>query len=340
MNSLEFIILSLFILLFYVLESYKHLNIKNLIISLIFFVLNISFFIIVNIFYDNNLSYYFTLVFIIITTFILLHINKNRVSIIFYLLFILTYILLLYLGISINKYLDYLSIISVIILILIESNQKLIRKSYEQSSMEYQNKIIEKQVDEVQNIYNTMRGWRHDYHNHLQTLKAHLSMKNYELANLYLTELEKDLDSINYLVESGNVNLDAILNSKLSYANTKEININYKATVPNILTLKDIDLCVLIGNLIDNAVEACEKIKNSDKFIRLYIGIFKEQLYISITNSTNEFIRKLDDEYFTNKRGNHGHGLKRINKIVEKYNGYINRKNEPGVFVTEILLPL
>lgn len=51
-------------------------------------------------------------------------------------------------------------------------------------------------------------------------------------------------------------------------------------------------------------------------------------------------VRKLDEEYITHKRGNHGHGLKRINLIVEKYDGFINRKNEAGVFVTEIMLPL
>ena len=63
-------------------------------------------------------------------------------------------------------------------------------------------------------------------------------------------------------------------------------------------------------------------------------------LYISVSNATNETVRKLDEEYITHKRGNHGHGLKRINLIVEKYDGFINRKNEAGVFVTEIMLPL
>ena len=104
------------------------------------------------------------------------------------------------------------------------------------------------------------------------------------------------------------------------------------------LTVSDIDLCALIGNLIDNAVEACEGL--ADPYIRLYIGVLKNQLYISVTNATKDTVRKLDSEYITTKRGNHGHGLKRINLVVEKYEGYINRQNEPGVFVTEIMLPL
>lgn len=225
---------------------------------------------------------------------------------------------------------------------LTESNISYLKKTYEENTILYQNQLLTKQVNEVQNIYMTMRGWRHDYHNHLQTLKAYLKLGQAEEAAGYLGRLENDLDSINYLIESGNVNLDAILNSKLSLALKDEIDIHYKAEVPKELTVSDIDLCVLIGNLIDNAVESCNKMTGQEekRFIRLYVGVLKKQLYISVSNGTNEVIRKLDEDYITTKRGNHGHGLKRINNIVEKYEGYINRKNEPGVFVTEVMLPL
>lgn len=212
---------------------------------------------------------------------------------------------------------------------------------FEKRNIEYQNRLLEKQVQEVQNIYLTMRGWRHDYHNHLQSMKAYVKMKQYDRLGEYLALLEEDLDNVNQLIESGNVNLDAILNSKISLALKNGIEIDYKAACPAELTVSDIDLCALIGNLIDNAVEACEKIpEGGRRYIRLYIGRFKKQLYISVTNTTNEKVRKIDREYITKKRGNHGHGLKRINLVVEKYEGYINRQNEPGVFVTEIMLPL
>lgn len=217
---------------------------------------------------------------------------------------------------------------------------KAYQKSSEQKLIKFQNKLLEKQVEEVQNIYMTMRGWRHDYHNHLQTLKAHLKAEHTALAYAYLDELEQDLEDVNQLIETGNVNVDAILNSKLSLALKNEIAVDYTVIVPDSLTITDIDLCVLVGNLIDNAVEACEKVDGGKPFIRLYIGVLKKQLYISVTNATSEHERKLDEEYISKKRGNHGHGLKRINRIVEKYQGYINRKNEPGVFVTEIMLPI
>jgi len=216
----------------------------------------------------------------------------------------------------------------------------LIKTYYEKSTEAYQNKLVKNQIEEVNNVYMTMRGWRHDYHNHMQSLKAYLAMDDISEAKVYLDKLETDLDDINLLFDTGNIGVDAILNSKISLAIHNGIPVDYKATVPKETTVTDIDLCVVIGNLIDNAVESCEKVPKEQQFIRLYIGQFKEQLYISVSNATNETVRKLDEEYITHKRGNHGHGLKRINLIVEKYDGFINRKNEAGVFVTEIMLPL
>jgi len=224
--------------------------------------------------------------------------------------------------------------------ILIAAIRILLVRYYEKSTANYQNKLLKNQIDEVHNVYMTMRGWRHDYHNHMQSLKAYLAMDNVVEAREYLDKLETDLEDINLLFDTGNIGVDAILNSKISLAIHNGIPVDYKATVPKETTVTDIDLCVILGNLIDNAVESCRKVEKEAQFIRLYIGTFKQQLYISVSNATNETVRKLDEEYITNKRGNHGHGLKRINKIVEKYEGYINRKNEAGVFVTEIMLPL
>ncbi len=232
------------------------------------------------------------------------------------------------------------AVLLVLFFFLCEGGQRFMRQSWEQRTAQYQNQILEQQIAEVQNIYQTMRGWRHDYHNHMQVLKAYLTADQEDQAKDYLERLEQDLDHVAQWIETGNVRVDAIINSKISLAMQNEIDVNYKVTVPEHLTVTDIDLCVLIGNLIDNGVEACEKMEEGRKFIRLYIGVLKKQLYISVTNATSEVVRKLDEEYITTKRGNHGHGLKRINGIVEKYNGYINRKNEPGVFVTEIMLPL
>ena len=205
---------------------------------------------------------------------------------------------------------------------------------------EFQDSVLKKQRDEVENVYNTMRGWRHDYHNHMQTLKAYLSMNQLEEMSAYLDHLEEDLDSIDIAIRTGNTSVNAILSSKVSIAQRNNINVNCKATVPPKLKISDVHLCTIIGNLLDNAIESCQKVAADKRFIRIYIGLFKEQLYISITNSTNQTQRKKLTELITSKKGEHGFGLKRIDKIVAQYDGYLNRKNEPGVFATEIMLPI
>ncbi len=212
---------------------------------------------------------------------------------------------------------------------------------YEKRILEYQRKAMEKQVAEVNEIYMTMRGWRHDYHNHLQKLAAHLTEGQIEEAKKYIGELGESLDNIKAKYQTGNVSLDAILNSKLSIVEKEGIAINCKVEIGESLTVSDIDLCILLGNLIDNAAEACRGIPDeAERFLRIYMCIRKQQLYISVSNATNEVIRKLDAEYVSKKRGDHGHGLKRINIVVDKYGGFIKRANEPGVFATEIMLPL
>ena len=237
----------------------------------------------------------------------------------------LSMIFFVFYGVLTNQLLLFLGL-SLLLYGVGSANQRFLRRSYEERMMEYQNKIPVQQMEEVNNIYQIMRGWRHDYHNHLQNLKAQLRMNQIPEAQAYLNELEQDLDDIYELVDSGNLNVDAILNSKLSMALKKDIALDYKATVPPKLKVTDLDLCVILGNLIDNAMEACETVE-SGRFIRLYIGVFKQQLYISLSNATSEVVRKLDEEYITQKRGNHGHGLTRINMELEKYGGYINRKN-------------
>ncbi|OPJ64381.1 sensor histidine kinase [Clostridium oryzae] len=206
----------------------------------------------------------------------------------------------------------------------------------------FQNDLITKHCDEVQNIYRQMRGWRHDYHNHIQTMKAHLVLGQTKELESYLSKLDDDLSSVDTVLKTGNVMVDAILNSKISLALSKKINVNAKAIVPKKLNISEIDLCVIIGNLIDNAMEACLKQANeNDRFIRVYIDILKEQLYISISNSDGGIIKKNGRTYISTKNSaTHGFGLMRVDRIVEKYAGYVNRQNEEGVFATEVMLPL
>ena len=205
----------------------------------------------------------------------------------------------------------------------------------------FQNELVNKHYDEVETMYRKMRGWRHDYHNHIQVLKAHIHLKEYEQADEYLDMLAEDLTAVDTVLKTGNVMVDAILNSKLAMMKERGIRMDVTAVVPQEVGISGVDLSVLIGNLLDNAMEACMRVeKKEDRFIRIYIDIVKKQLYISVINSMEGMAKRNGAQYLSSKGGLHGFGILRIDSIVSKYHGYINRQSEQGVFATEVMLPL
>ncbi|HML49751.1 MAG TPA: GHKL domain-containing protein [Clostridia bacterium] len=183
----------------------------------------------------------------------------------------------------------------------------------------YQNDLMAKHIEEVHGIYRQMRGWRHDYHNHIQAMKAYRALGQNDKLDAYLIELDRDLTRVDQIVKSGNVMVDAIVNSKLSLAKANGIRIHAKAVVPMELALSELDLCVVIGNLLDNAMEACLRLEDaSQRFIRVYIDIKKDQLYLSVTNASGGPVRKFGGRYLSSKSGIHGFGLVRVDKIIDK----------------------
>jgi sensor histidine kinase regulating citrate/malate metabolism len=171
-------------------------------------------------------------------------------------------------------------------------------------------------------------------------MKAYRALNETEKIDSYLDNLETELNQIDTLVKSGNVSVDAILNSKLSLAKARKITVSVKALVPKNLSISEIDLCVIIGNLLDNAIEACLKIENTDeRVIRCYMDIKRDSLYISVTNTNGGQILKQNGKYSTTKSEEHGFGLARVDRVVEKYEGYIKRRNEEGAFTSEVMLP-
>lgn len=206
----------------------------------------------------------------------------------------------------------------------------------------YQSDLMEKHCEEVENMYRQTRGWRHDLKNHMQTMKAHMAMGEMEALEKYINELDADLTTVDRVIKTGNVMIDAVLNSKLSLARSKNIQVEAKAIVPTELPISEVDLSVILGNLMDNAMEACMKIEEEEnRFLRVYIDVLKGQLYIYVMNSMKDNPKRFGKLYLTTKdRRDHGFGLMRIDKVVEKYRGYLDRQNEEGVFATEVMLPL
>ncbi len=200
----------------------------------------------------------------------------------------------------------------------------------------FENEIIKKYYAEVENMYLKMRGWRHDYRHHIQTMKVYAAQGELDEISDYLDMLDHDLTNVETVIRTGNRMADAILNSKLSLAAKKNIRVKAEAKIPVSLAVPAVDLCIVIGNLLDNAMEACMELPEKERLIRLYVEMKGRYLYLALTNTA---VGKKKRDFRTTKGEGHGFGLSRIDAIVKKYGGYVTRASEDGAFSTEVLLP-
>ena len=107
-----------------------------------------------------------------------------------------------------------------------------------------------------------------------------------EQISKYLDELDEDLSTVDTVIKTGNKMTDAILNSKISLAKSKHIPVVADAYVPVALKTSEMDLCIIIGNLFDNAIEASLQLPEEKRMIRIYMDMKNTQLYMSFTNFT------------------------------------------------------
>ncbi|MEE0381711.1 MAG: ATP-binding protein [Oscillospiraceae bacterium] len=204
----------------------------------------------------------------------------------------------------------------------------------------YQRELIETHYREVENMYRQIRGWRHDYRNHIQMMKVLAANGDMDALKAYLDELDTDLNTVDTVVKTGNPMADAILNSKISLARSRNIPTQVDAHIPVKLEMSELDLCCIIGNLFDNAMEASMALPEEKRMIRVYMDMKGTQLYISFTNFTAaKKLSKVGKGFKTSKGEGHGFGLVRIDDIVSRYDGYLSRNSEDGAFTTEILIP-
>lgn len=204
--------------------------------------------------------------------------------------------------------------------------------------VEYQTEQSEKHLNEVRSIHKEMRGYKHDFHHHLQALKGQLEAGEVDRALAYIEQLDNQLMNVDTLLKTGNVSLDAILSAKIAQAKVENIAVTVKANVPDALTISDLELSIIIGNLLDNAIEACRTV-TGEQFIRIFISMKGTMLYFSMLNAAGAKKKKTGSLFATHKDGVHGFGLRRAEAILEEHGGWVKYNSEDGAFTSEFLVP-
>lgn len=189
-----------------------------------------------------------------------------------------------------------------------------------------------------------LQSLRHDIKNHISCLYALLDSGHAKEAKEYIKELYTCNKGLQGIIYSGNIVIDSILSNGLANLENRGINLKCSIIIPPSLNIADVDLCILFGNLIDNAVEACERIvePGRKKFIVLNVNIKKDYLFIDIANSFTGEVKKQNNIYRTVKIDERycGIGLFNIRKIVEKYNGEFSVSHSDNVFSVSVMLSL
>lgn len=201
--------------------------------------------------------------------------------------------------------------------------------------------LLENHLENIQASMKTLRQWKHDYHHHTQAMQMLLENQQYSELNTYLAQFNSDFTNLTSMVSTGNPTLDAILSSKILIAKSHGIAVEQAIFLPEKLSIPQTDLCIVLGNLLDNAIEACNKPNQQQPpYINITIKIHKGMLYFKVVNSSNG-IYLFDNKKLisTKKQPEHGYGFHNINKIVENYGGFFNYEPENSSFAATIMIP-
>lgn len=204
---------------------------------------------------------------------------------------------------------------------------------YRQQTYAYRN-----QLDVIMESQGRIRALRHDMKNHILALQALLQKRDWEEAERYLGSMQDFMTNPSEYIITGNESVDSLLNYKLQRAKEILRTVETRVSIPEKLALHSFDLNVVLGNLLDNAVEAA--CRTEEKSLKVQIGLEKGILYINIRNSCQGIADGTVRHPETTKEDapNHGIGLGNVRRIIEKYHGDMDLSCKNGCMETDIIM--
>lgn len=195
------------------------------------------------------------------------------------------------------------------------------------------------QFKHMSDTYQALRSWKHDFENHLDLINMLVDQNNLIELKKYISEITTETGPFRHLYYTGNSVIDAILSNKLFIAHSKGIQIKSSVFFPEKLNIPSSQLCSVLSNLLDNAIEAQESVESP--LIQIMINQERGMLYIKIENSSNGIYSYKNNQLTSLKKSNdHGIGLNQVKKVVENLRGIINIQPQPDNFTVQILIPL
>lgn len=220
-----------------------------------------------------------------------------------------------------------------------ERNLKLLEQLHQEEMAEERRKSLLQSVE-------SLRRWKHDYRNHLAVMQELLAKENYGQLEKYIAAQQDTLPQSFSEITTGHIVIDAILTGKYSEMKANGISFRYSVLLPEKLPLSDIEITGILGNLLDNAIEACKLYaKNSETSPQVALTIKPQRniVHICVKNASQGIYRYgKNGDLETTKADTslHGNGLKQVHSIVEEHGGFCKITAADNDFTVNIIIPL
>lgn len=268
---------------------------------------------------------------------------KYGMCILLILILSIGYIVSLAGEIPMNKYVKNAILIVVIDFLVVFLYDALLNSMWEENRsrmIEEQNKSYAKELALLMETQKSLRIIRHDMKNHMLEVLEIIKKNNNDKAQEYLLKMLNNVQVTYLLADSGNTAIDSMINYKAEMACQKGVRVNVMLKIPAELEIDSFDLSVLLGNLLDNAIEAAEKVHEKESFVNLRMTLERNQLFIVVENLFDGQIVWNNNIPQTVKedKETHGIGIMSIKRIVDKYQGVIVFSPKGDMFVTKCML--
>ena len=193
-------------------------------------------------------------------------------------------------------------------------------------------------IKEMEIMMEKNRIQTHDIKHHLLILREYGQERKWDMLMSYLNELSDDILVQKKAMWTQVGILDTLLEQKKAKAESKGIAFRIQADRIVGLPFSDLEICTLFSNLLDNAIEACEKIEGNRRWIEIQITRKSGMLYLTISNSIKDRPSEQEGKLITNKQNHqlHGYGIKSVQKIVRKYEGDFSYQIRESEFIVTI----
>ncbi len=209
---------------------------------------------------------------------------------------------------------------------------------YDKALLKQQNDTYINQLKIIRESEENAKMIRHDMKNHVIAIQNMIENGNYAEVNHYMQTIFNNTNNKREYVNSGNVEVDSLLNYKINEAIELGAELKIDINIPSSFSMELFDLVVILGNLLDNSLDAIKKV--SEKYLSIDMKFEKSMLFIKVKNTFDGTIINCNDRILTtkNNKDNHGLGLISIENIISKYDGSLDTEYSSNIFSVDIIL--